>query len=258
MIDRRTFCAVLAGSWVWCVARADASETEIMVALANNLYANLQDGQPTGVMVEAIDIILKRMNRKHAYIALPPSDTAVALQDGTIGVNSVAVQTESNADRFWFSDPIVTEYNIVAIRADQSLDLTRMSDLYGLVLGGRAGYQYPLLDRDPKIKLVRFAQDAELIRNLIHKRIDAAVVSSISDVYKLRAEGVMARIKLLGHSVGEVPLRTALSRRLFSKDDLDLFNAHLAELKSSSVWTAILERNGLADLVVNWTSVDLS
>ncbi len=256
-MNRRAFCLGLAAQAGLCVGPSIAAPqpNDIMVAIANNVFANLWSGQPTGILVETIDIIVRRMGRKPVYIVMPPSEMSAAFANGTIAINSVAVESSSNKDIYLFSDPIISEYNVVALRADQSLNLSRLSDLYGLKLGGRTGYQYPLLDADPRIELQHFPQDGELIRNLIHKRIDAAVISAISDVYKLRTEGVMSRIKLLSHSVGEVPLRAALSPSVFSREDLDRFNALLFDLKKSMAWTNILARNGMADLVVEWPIV---
>jgi ABC-type amino acid transport substrate-binding protein len=224
-----------------------------MVAIANNVYANLLEGQPHGIVIEAIDRILPRMGRRPRYIVMPGSaDVAIAVSEGTIGVNSVIVMSTSNQSQYRFTAPIVTEFNIVAVRQDYPLKMERLSDLYGLKLGGRTGYQYPLLENDPNINLQRFAQDGELIRNLIHKRIDAAIISAISDVYKLRAEGVMAQIRLLAKAVGEVPLRVGLSPILFTQDDQARFDALLSELKASAEWVDILQHNGFADLVVDW------
>ena len=154
-----------------------------------------------------------------------------------------------------YTDPIVSEFNMVAIRADQTVSVKKLGDLHGLHLGGRQGYLYPLLEADPEIHIERFQQDGELIRNLIHGKIDAAIISALSDVYKLRAEGVMSRIRVLDHAVGEVPLRAVLSRRVVSEADLADFNRRLAELRAGPVWKDILERNGFADLAVDWPMV---
>ena len=65
----------------------------------------------------------------------------------------------------------------------------------------------------------------------------------------------MSRIRVLDHAVGEVPLRAVLSRRVFSEADLAEFNRRLAELRAGPVWKDILERNGFADLAVDWPMV---
>jgi polar amino acid transport system substrate-binding protein len=237
-------------------AAALGQGSTVLVGLPNNVFANLDDGRPTGLMAESVQLILTQMGYKPAYISMPGGEMAAALQDGTIGLNTVAVKPSHDNSYALYSGPIVTEYNVVAIRAAQNLAVDHLSDLHGLVLGGRVGYDYPLLENDPQITLKRFSQDGELIRNLILGRIDAAIISAVSDIFKLRAEGVMPRLSVLSQSVGTVPLRAALSRKIFAQADLDEFNIRLIALKASPEWTTILERNGMADLAVEWPTME--
>jgi ABC-type amino acid transport substrate-binding protein len=221
-------------------ARAAQDGNRVLVSLQNNVFANLFDGHPEGVMLETVDTVLRRWGREPVHVVMQNGDTFVA------------VETPSNRTLALYTDPILTEYNVIALPAGKDMRLNHTSDLHGLRLGGRVGYQYPLLDPDPQIHMERYSQDGELIRNLILGRIDAAVISALSDVYKLRAEGVMPRIHLLDRAVGMVPLRAALSNRLFTASDLDRFNATLAGLRKGREWQQILERNGFADLAVDW------
>lgn len=257
MMSRRGFCfdagAFALGGGSLPGERRPAGE--VMVAIANNVYANLHDGQPTGIVIEAIDAILRAMGRKPAYIAIPDADMAAELAKGTVGVNPLVVRPASGRDFALLSDPILTDFNVVAILADSALPLATLSDLYGLTLGGRDGVPYPMLEADPRIKLERFARDSELIRRLLHRRIDAAIISAISDLYELRAEGLMSRIKVLDLAVGAIPLSAELSAKLFNVEDLITFNRLLASLEAGPVWSGILERNGLADLVVEWPMI---
>ena len=254
MMDRRSLLAGFAvlAAGLGRTARAAPAGNRVLVSLQNNVFANLFDGRPEGVILETIDTILLRWGREPVHVVMQGADTAVAMQDGIVGINSVTVETPSNHGAALYSDPILTEYNVIALPAGKDLTLNTLSDLHGMRLGGRVGYQYPLLDPDPQIHMERYSQDGELIRNLIMGRIDAAVVSALSDVYKLRAEGVMPRIHLLNRAVGIVPLRAALSNKLFAAADLERFNATLAGLKASGEWQDILERNGFADLAVDW------
>lgn len=258
MTTRRLFLAGIAAVpfLLNAPARAMRAADEILVGLPNNIFANLHDGRPTGLLAEAIDLILRDMGRKPVYIVMSNADMSAALRDGTVGLNSVTVLTSADAEAGLYTDAIVTEFNIVAVRAGQKLRVEHLGDLHGLKLGGRAGYLYPRLDADPQIRLQRFSQDGELIRNLIHGRIDAAIISALSDVYKFRAEGVMTRIRLLNRSVGQVPLRAVMSRHAFSEVDLADFNKRLAALKAGPQWAEILERNGFSDLAVDWPMVD--
>lgn len=259
MIGRRRFCLAAGAAAAWALAGRQALSAprgnNVLVGLQSNVFANFFYGKPSGIMLEAVDFVLRRSGRNPVYLAMTNSEIASAMQDGTVGVDTVMAETASNRKWALLTDPIVTEYNVIAVQAGRNLTVTHLSDLHGLHLGGRKGYQYPLLDTDPEIKLERFAQDGELIRSLVLGKIDAAIISGLSDVFKLRAEGVMPRIRILDHAVGTVPLRAGLSRRLFSQEDLDNFNTHLAELKADTLWVDIVEQNGFADLLVEWPSI---
>jgi len=258
MIGRRHFLATGLGATCALAAnplRAASRTNQVLVGLQNSVFANFFYGKPAGIMLEPVDIVLRLSGRDPVYLAMPTTEITAAMKEGTVGVETVMVETPSNKGWALLSDPIVTEYNVIAVPIDRKLSVSRLSDLHGLRLGGRQGYQYPLLDTDPAIELERFAQDGALIRNLILGRIDAAIIGALSDVFKLRAEGVMPRIRILDRAVGTVPLRAGLSRRIFSSNDLDNFNGHLAELKADPKWQDILERNGFADLVTEWPSI---
>jgi len=259
LISRRSFCVTAGLSVAGALTqpmRAAARSNEVLVGLQNDVFANFFYGKPAGIILEAVDSVLRQSGRAPVYVVMPYNEIAAAMQEGTVGVRTVTVEAPANRSWMLFTDPIVTEYNVIAVPTGSKLTVNRLADLHGLRLGGRQGYQYPLLDTDPEIKLERFAQDGALIRNLILGRIDAAVISALSDVFKLRAEGVMPRIRILDRAVGTVPLRAGLSRRVFSQDDLENINGHLADLKASPLWIDILERNGFADLAVEWPSID--
>jgi ABC-type amino acid transport substrate-binding protein len=260
VIGRRRFCRValgVAGAALLgpSAARAARAPNEVLVGLPNNVYANYQEGKPNGIMVQAIDTILLGMGRQPVYIVMPSSVLNTMVAAGKVAVSAVAFQSSRSPKTILFSDPIVVENNIVAVLRGKRFEVAKVEDLYGHVLGGRTGFAYPLLQDDPKVTLNRFGSDAELLRNLIFGRIDAAIISAISDLYKLRSEGVMARIEVLDVSLGSVPLRAALSSAHFTPEDHAEFNRRLAEIKEGPQWLDILDRNGMGDLVHDWPTI---
>jgi hypothetical protein len=56
--------------------------------------------------------------------------------------------------------------------------------------------------------------------------------------------------------VGSVPLAVSLSKKSFSKDEADKFNASLRAFKASESWNAALDRNGLGDLLAPMREAD--
>lgn len=255
MLTRRQFAAALmAMGWLAGPrgAKAEQPRDEVVVGLPNTLFANMQSGKPSGIILESIDLVLKRMERRPAYVIVAASELADAVRDGSVGLGAAAVLPPGRDGDTLFSAPIVTEYHLVAVRAGTRKEVKRVADLRGLLLGGRDGHRYPLLEADPDIELLRFHADGDQIRNLIQGRIDAAIIGALSDTYGLRTEGVMSRIEILGHAVGAVPLRALLSPKRFAPSDLGEFDRVLAEVQAGPAWTAILERNAVADLVRQW------
>jgi ABC-type amino acid transport substrate-binding protein len=49
-----------------------------------------------------------------------------------------------------------------------------------------------------------------------------------------------------------VPLVVAFSKEKFSKESVDAFNLALTDFRKTDEWQAILEKNGMADLVKDW------
>jgi len=112
-----------------------------------------------------------------------------------------------------------------------------------------------LLEQDPAVQLQRHATDGEMLRSLLFGASDLALISGISDIYTFRSEGIMKRLDVLPASLGAVPIVAAFSKAVFSKEDVDAFDAALAEFKLTAAWQDVLERNGMADLVREWPVV---
>lgn len=224
----------------------------LRIAVPGNLFARLEKSVPTGVFIETMDAILRKMGKSPTYIYMPVGDALNDLKDGAIAAVAVVVQTPRIKDLAFFSDPIIKEYNVAATLKNKGFNLSSVSDLRGKKVGGRVGYQYPLVERDTQIEMLRYQSDGEMMRALLFAQIDLALIAGVSDVYTFRSEGVMTRLEVLKTSVGMVPLVAAFSKKHFSKESVAEFNKHLASFIGSEEWQAILESNGQADLVKDW------
>jgi ABC-type amino acid transport substrate-binding protein len=138
---------------------------------------------------------------------------------------------------------------------DKGFALDALSDLRGKRIGARQGYRYPLLDGKQGMTLMRYSTDGEMLRSLLFGETDVIVLSAVSDIFALRSEGIMKRLVILNKSVGTVPLVAAFSKKQFTRAETDAFNKALAEFRQGPQWKAILERNGLSDLVQAWPMI---
>ncbi|MBF0145575.1 MAG: pentapeptide repeat-containing protein [Magnetococcales bacterium] len=223
-----------------------------MVAVPGNLFAKTEKGIPAGVIAETLDVILKKMGFSPIYVSMPIAEMPEAVENGFVDVLAMALPTGKSAEKLLFTEPLIEEFNTVLVRRNEPFALERIADLHERKLGGREGYIYPLLKKDPEIKLQLFSSDGEMIRNLILGKLDAVIISGISNLYVLRSEGIMAQLDVLKKAVGMVPMQAALSPGKFSRKELELFNKSLKEFKQGTEWNAVLEHNGLSDLVRPW------
>jgi ABC-type amino acid transport substrate-binding protein len=225
------------------------------VAIPGNVFANLNKANPVGVFVETLDAVLKGMGVTPNYVKMPTGDALRRLNDGTVGVASVVVLTPRVRETAYFSDPIITEYNVPVTLKGKGFPVALVSDLNGKTVGGRTGYRYPLLENDSGVRLERYRTDGEMLRALLFGKIDVAIIAGISDVYQFRSEGILKRMEILKKAVGAVPLVAVFSKKKFSKEQVDAFNQALAAFKQGPEWQQILEHNGMEDLVKDWPLV---
>lgn len=237
-------------------APAQAAAQPVKVAVPGNLYARLERGQPTGIFLEAVRAVLESVGRQPSYIVIPTGE-ALAEVGGTggIGLATVVVPTARVRQSLLVSAPVFTEYSVAVVLKGKGFELSRVADLRGRRIAARTGFQYPLLDQDAAVQLRRFATDGEMLRSLLFGTSEVAIISSISDIYTFRSEGIMKRLEVLPSALGSVPFVTAFSKAVFSKEDVVAFDAALAQFKIGTAWQEVLERNGVADLVRDWPVV---
>lgn len=236
-------------------AAATAQSASSWVAIPGNIFASLEKGKPSGIFIEALDAVLKKSGVTPTYLNMPTGDALRDLNSGTISVATVVVPTPRIKDAAYFSAPVVNEYNVVVTLKGKGFDLAKVSDLHGKKIGARVGYQYPLLEKDQDIQLLRYPTDGEMLRALLFGQVDVAIIAGISDIYALRSEGIIMRLEILKTSVGVVPLVAAFSKKSFTRESVDAFDQALVSFKQGPEWQAILERNGMSDLVKDWPLV---
>lgn len=229
-----------------------ASAAKVLVGVPGNVFAKLDHGRPTGILLEALDRLLAQAGFRPAYVAMPAGEMPKALDGGQIDIAAVRILSARNKGEALFSDPLVDEYNVPVVRVGEAFPARRAADLKGKVIAGRAGFHYPLIENVPGVTLLRFDSDGAMIRALLLNKVDVAIFAALSDIFIFRTEGVMRRIEMLNAAIGKVPLRAAFSSQRFRQDEVDAFNRAWAAFRTGPEWQQILERNGFADLVREW------
>lgn len=243
-------CLILFGLLVPLVHAEELSRT--FVAVPGNVLSALDKGTPRGIFVQAVDAVLRRMGRTPSYLLIPTTLALASLEEGKLDVGTAIVPLARDQQRVWFSQPVLTEYSVVATLRGQAFALRRLADLHGRKLGARVGYQYPLLDGDGEVRVTRYHSDGEMIRALLFHEVEAILIAGMTEVNSLRTEGMIARFDILPVAIDTVPLVAAFSRQTFSTDEVRTFDAEMAAFKQTPAWQEILNQNGFADLVNPW------
>ncbi len=232
-----------------------AADSPVVVALPSNLYGRTEGGVPAGIVAEVVDTVLTRMNRAHHCVDMRTTDAIQSLKEGKVGVIAVLNKTSGTQSAGLFTAPIITEYNVVVVRKGEKFQMSKVEYLSERNFGIRASnpYQHP---NNGFANLKRYESKGDILRSLILGRIDAAIISSLSDIYDFRTEGIMSKVDILDRAVGTVPIHAVLSKDAFSQEDLESFNRHLAALQQEPLWNTISERNGFGDLLHKWPLVD--
>ena len=222
------------------------------VAVPGNLFAGLEKSRPTGAILETLDVLLKQKGQSASYIAMPTDEALREMQKGKIDIATVIVSTPQVNEIAWLSAPIITDYSLVMVPKSKSFPFNRVSDLHNKKIGARIGYQYPLLETDPKVSLSRSRSDGEMISALLFGKVDAILIGAVSDIAVFRTESILPRFEVLKMAVGKVPVTIAFSKKRYSQQEVESFNSRLAELKQHQDWLSLLDRNGLSNLVMDW------
>lgn len=221
----------------------------VRISVAGNLFANFQKGRPSGIFAEVVAQIARDMGQQPAFVSMPADAALKALEDGRLDVATVILKTDKIQAKFLFSDPVITDYQVVVVKKGHTFPLTRQSDLKGKRLGARQGYRYDLLGKDSALQAELYHSDGEMVRALLLGEVDAILISGISDVYALRSEGIMSQLEVLKASVGRVPFMFAFNKTRFSADDVANFNQRLEALNQQGLLRELAEKNGMDDLI---------
>ena len=221
----------------------------VRISVAGNLFANFQKGRPSGIFAELVAQIARDMGQEPAFVSMPADAALKALAEGRLDVATVILKTDKIQDKYLFSQPVVTDYQVVVVKKGKGFPLLRQSDLNGKRLGAREGYRYDLLGKGSHLRAHLYNSDGEMVRALLLGDVDAILMSGISDVYALRLEGIMSQLEVLNASVGMVPFVFAFSKTRFSADEVSNFNQRIDALNQKGVVRELAEKNAMGDLI---------
>ena len=150
------------------------------------------------------------------------------------------VFTEERAKHFLYSDPVVTETEVLFHLTDRPIEWEKIEDLQGLVIGGTEQTVYPVLEQ-AEARGILFIERAgnydQLFKRLLFRRLDA--VPMVKGVGKYFLDNNLSAEERDRISAAEKPIGERWYHLILSKSNpenalyLRAFNEGLRKLKSS-------------------------
>lgn len=244
---------VLAITMTAAVATAQACEVSLGIP-GNPPLSSLEQNKIKGVIAEVTVLALKQMGCRVKPRQLPYPRMYHWVHGGKIDVATSVRRTPKRAALAHYSPPIITEYTIVMVPKDQPFPLETPDDLKDKFIGALLGYQYPALT-NLEVTLQRSRNDTVNILRVARKRLDGALVGSITGERMARELELADRVEFLPKALGAVPLGTALSTEAFSTSMRAAFDAEVLKIQASKRWIAILDANKVSSRRTVWPIV---
>ncbi|NNE84054.1 MAG: transporter substrate-binding domain-containing protein [Alphaproteobacteria bacterium] len=223
----------------------------VMGIPGNAPFTGLQGLRVTGVIGEAAVEVLQTVDCDVEPRQLPFPRMYKWVHDSRIGVATSVLKTPDRALLAHYTQPIVTEYTVVMVPKDRAFTLNSVADLEGKLIGGRLGFKYPPIE-GTNIELVRERSYAINIQKVADRRLDGALIGSITGPYIAEQLGLSDQIEFLPKALGKVELGLALSHTSFSDEQSRRLDTEITNLLQSPRWHKILDRNGIRQLVRPW------
>ncbi|HYD31390.1 MAG TPA: transporter substrate-binding domain-containing protein [Azospirillaceae bacterium] len=213
------------------------------------------DGKGQGIIHDLSVAALEKMGYTVVGRDLPFARLYQEIHGAGVDVAISVLKTPERSTQALYSDPIITEYNVMVAKKGAAFALATTDDLPGRKIGTRNGFKYPLLDVRTDLTLDPGGDHLMNVRKLVAGRLDGMIVGSVSGLAQLKENQFGDQIEVLPNSIGKVPLGTALSSKRFTQADLDRFNATVAELRAGPAFAEIVARYNAGDLVKEYPVV---
>ncbi|MBT5047306.1 MAG: transporter substrate-binding domain-containing protein [Rhodospirillaceae bacterium] len=232
---------VFAGFLMGIVAPARACTVSLGIP-GNPPFSSIENGQVTGVVAEITVLALRNMGCRVQPRELPYARMYNWVHGGKLDVATAVRKTPERAALAHYSEPIISEYQLIMVPKDGLFPLRTLEDLAGMDIGGQLGFLYPQI-QNGKVNLLR-ARNFEInVNRVARKRLDGAVIGSIAGPHIADRMVLSNRVAYLPRALDVVQLGTALSTQAFSQKMRTRFDAEIRSLMTGRLWGQILATN---------------
>ena len=245
------------GSFLFAIAIAIATmgcgaaypEGLVLVAADSAPTAYMEDGRPSGILVDVVTEAFKRTGHQFEIQLMPWARCLAETRSGRVdGIFSVFKLPERNEFLTYANVPIITQVLAFFVPADSDVKFDGdVSQFGGFRIGTIRGTSYGI-KVDSALKTGQWSTVVEtnnidsLVGMLVLKRIDLAVGYRHVVLEAARKKGDLNKIKELSPTIDEIPSYLAFTKQRDYSEVIADFDRALTSMKNDHSFEAIYEK----------------
>lgn len=218
----------------------------VLVAADSAPTAYMQDGKPTGILVDVVTAAFQRTGHQFEIQLMPWARCLAEIRSGRVdGIFSVFKLPEREEFLTYTSVPVITQVEAFFVPADSDLKFGgEVGQLAGLRIGTIRGTSYGI-KVDSALKTGVWSTVVEtnnvdsLVGMLVLKRIDLAVGYRHVVFEAATKKGDLDKIRELSPDIDEIPSYLAFSKKRDYSEIIASFDQALTSMKNDHSFDAI-------------------
>jgi polar amino acid transport system substrate-binding protein len=244
----RSFLSAIAIAAMGC---GDAYPASLVLVAADSApTAYMEDGRPSGVLVDVVTEAFRRTGHQFEIQLMPWARCLAEIRSGRVdGIFSVFQLPERNEFLTYTSTPIINQVLAFFVPADSDLKFGgEIAQLQGFKIGTIRGTSYgtkvdSALDAGVWSTVVKTNNIDSLVGMLALKRIDLAVGYRHVVLEAARKKGYLNKIKELSPSIDVIPSYLAFTKQRDYSEVVVSFDRALTSMKDDQSFRAIYEKH---------------
>jgi polar amino acid transport system substrate-binding protein len=219
----------------------------IAYADAPPYYIADSNDQSNGILMDVLRAVTGPLNRTVTFRRLPDKRGWDMLEHGGVDVYVSAKEWVDDPDRFLWTNPFMTNEDVLVYRVGSPLIYSGPESLFGKALACTKGFVYPALQahfRPEAIERIDTTSPEVMLELLTLGRADAAVVNRTEIEWILRTQKDLERhrFRIDPHPVDRALLRFLFPRGRGWEPMVGQFNRRLEAMREDGSLKAILAR----------------
>jgi polar amino acid transport system substrate-binding protein len=221
----------------------------VLVAADSAPTAYMEDGRPTGILVDVVTEAFQRTGHPFEIQLMPWARCLAEIRSGRVdGIFSVFKLPERNEFLTYTSVPVITQVEAFFVPADSDVRFDGdIGKLAGFRLGTIRGTSYGV-KIDSALKTGVWSAVVEtnnvdsLVAMLVSKRIDLAVGYRLVILEAARKKGYLDKIKEISPGIDEIASYLAFTKQRDYSEVIVDFDRALTSMKNDHRFEAIYEK----------------